>query len=167
MFVIDDDAIRLKINIVPRPQARPRAQGYADAGGRPRARVYKGKEAKAAELEFFAALMESPARPSEPLTGPLNVFIEATLPRPKRVKYGHPAKKPDLDNFVKFALDGLTRAGYWADDKQVVKMWASKTYEDQFNPVGWVINIQPAEVVIREPQFSFPFSARMSDEPPA
>lgn len=42
-----------------------------------------------------------------------------------------PGKKPDLDNYIKFALDCLNHCGVWADDSVVVWIVASKLYADR------------------------------------
>ena len=51
-------------------------------------------------------------------TGPLRVVIEAWRPDNRR---------RDLDNLLKASLDGLTHAGVWGDDNQIVDLriyWA-------------------------------------------
>jgi Holliday junction resolvase RusA-like endonuclease len=41
---------------------------------------------------------------------------------------------PDLDKLTRAVLDGLTRAGVWADDGQVVELRATKCYDDDHPP---------------------------------
>jgi crossover junction endodeoxyribonuclease RusA len=65
-----------------------------------------------------------------PLTGPVEVEIDFTLPRPKSARgpNQYPAKRPDLDKLVRAVLDALTDGGAWADDGQVVTLTAGKLY---------------------------------------
>jgi len=51
-----------------------------------------------------------------------------------------PAVKPDVDNFIKAVLDGLSYGQVWTDDSLVVRVKAEKKYSD--NP--------RVEIVIRE-----------------
>lgn len=62
------------------------------------------------------------------LAGPLRVEMVAVFARPKRVKADGRTphdKRPDLDNVVKSAIDGLARH---FDDGQVVEIHARKFY---------------------------------------
>lgn len=62
------------------------------------------------------------------LSGPLRVEMVAVFTRPRRVKIDGRTphdKRPDLDNVVKTALDGLSRH---FDDGQVVEIRAQKFY---------------------------------------
>jgi Holliday junction resolvase RusA-like endonuclease len=103
--------------------------------------VYKKAEALRNEDDFFYLAVNSEIRPKEPLKGPIHIRLKASLPRPKSVKRRGHVVKPDLDNLVKFALDCLTRAGYWEDDKQIVAIDAWKRYASSFATVGWHIEI--------------------------
>lgn len=61
------------------------------------------------------------------LDGPISVDVEVVKKRPKTTKLDHP--HPDIDNYVKAALDALTKAGgYWDDDKQIVALSAHKRF---------------------------------------
>ncbi|MGH9251885.1 MAG: RusA family crossover junction endodeoxyribonuclease [Acidimicrobiales bacterium] len=84
----------------------------------------------------------------EPFTGPVEMHVTFTLPRPK----GHyrtgrnadllrdaapkfPAGKPDLDKLLRAVMDALTSAGVWKDDAQVVHALVTKCYDgDGFRP---------------------------------
>jgi Holliday junction resolvase RusA-like endonuclease len=62
------------------------------------------------------------------LAGPLRVEMVAVFARPKRIKADGRTphdKRPDLDNIVKSAIDGLARH---FDDGQVVEIHARKFY---------------------------------------
>lgn len=69
----------------------------------------------------------------------VEVFVEFYLPRPasapKRVTV--PAKKPDVDKLLRAILDGITDAGVWRDDAQVVRVVATKAFAaGAFDPLG-------------------------------
>lgn len=81
--------------------------------------------------------------------GPVRVFIEFTLDRPKshygtgrnagRVKDSapaYPAVKPDIDKLTRAVLDALTEAGMWMDDAQVVDLQVTKRYTVAGFPPG-------------------------------
>lgn len=85
-----------------------------------------------------------------PLEGPVGVSVLFLLPRPKSAprRVTEPAKLPDLDKLVRALLDGLTTAGAWRDDAQVVTIGASKAFaggqRDPLGPVG----VPRAEVAV-------------------
>lgn len=74
------------------------------------------------------------------IAGPVQVKLTFLLNRPKshyRNPGGfelrsnapaYPSKRPDLDKYIRSTLDGLTDAGVWLDDSQVVAMVAVKRY---------------------------------------
>jgi Holliday junction resolvase RusA-like endonuclease len=128
--------------IVPKAQRRPRAMGFVDASGRARARVYKSPEAQTDEEDLYWHLVNHKNRPEKPLVGPLGLNLRVFLPRPKSSKRILPDVKPDLDNYIKFALDCLTRARYWEDDKQICSIFANKCYTNgSLFSLGWFISI--------------------------
>ena len=72
---------------------------------------------------------------------PVQVTVKFTLPRPQghygtganatRVRPSAPRwphRKPDLDKLIRAVLDGITQGGAIADDAQVVRIAAQKTY---------------------------------------
>jgi crossover junction endodeoxyribonuclease RusA len=65
-----------------------------------------------------------------PLEGPVGVALSFYLPRPKTApkRVTRPTKKPDLDKLERCVLDGLTRAGVWRDDAQVIAMITEKAF---------------------------------------
>jgi Holliday junction resolvase RusA-like endonuclease len=74
-----------------------------------------------------------------PLEGALVLTLRFYLPRPKTApkRVVDATKKPDLDKLVRCVKDGLTRAGLYRDDAQVVATVASKHFAGGiFDPVG-------------------------------
>lgn len=67
----------------------------------------------------------------ETLDGPIELAIEFRLPRPASVnirRRPYPCVKPDMDKLLRNTLDGLTQAGIYRDDAQVIRMAAVKLY---------------------------------------
>lgn len=64
------------------------------------------------------------------LEGPVWVYLEFHLLRPKTVKRGWPHVAPDLDKLVRAILDGCTGTAF-LDDGQVVAIKAIKIYGDR------------------------------------
>jgi crossover junction endodeoxyribonuclease RusA len=79
-----------------------------------------------------------------PAEGPLSVFVNFYLARPKSLAKGVtlPAKRPDIDKLARAVLDGLTEGGAWLDDGQVVRLMAQKNYAGDENPPGCTIEIR-------------------------
>jgi crossover junction endodeoxyribonuclease RusA len=78
-----------------------------------------------------------------PAEGPVTVFIEFYLARPKSLpkKVTAPARRPDLDKLGRAVLDGLTDGGAWLDDGQVIRLMMTKFYAGEDNPPGCKIEI--------------------------
>lgn len=78
-----------------------------------------------------------------PWEGPVCVEIGFLLPRPKsaprRVRF--PVKRPDVDKLARAVLDGLAEGGAFADDGQVVDLYAFKRFAPGGQPPGCVIYI--------------------------
>jgi crossover junction endodeoxyribonuclease RusA len=76
---------------------------------------------------------------------PIEIEVIFYLERPATVsvaKRPWPIKPPDLDKLLRGVLDGMTDAGVWDDDGQVVKITAWKVYADTREP-GALIKISP------------------------
>lgn len=73
----------------------------------------------------LAALKGAP-----PLDGPVALTLRFYLPKPKSApkRVVDAVKKPDLDKLVRCVKDGLTRAGIYHDDSQVIAVVASKHF---------------------------------------
>tara|TARA_R110002020_G_scaffold2751_8_gene12937 strand:- start:10468 stop:10809 length:342 start_codon:yes stop_codon:yes gene_type:complete len=63
----------------------------------------------------------------KPLTGPLVVYLDMAIGRPKRTKLNYP--KPDVDNLAKAALD-CGNNFIWEDDYQIVVLDSRKRWSD-------------------------------------
>lgn len=77
---------------------------------------------------------------SDPLIGPVQVSLVFFIERPKSVKRAHPSVRPDIDKLARAVLDGLTTAGVYSDDSQVVELTASKVYG---TPGGVAVQVSP------------------------
>jgi Holliday junction resolvase RusA-like endonuclease len=56
-----------------------------------------------------------------------------------------PGVRPDLDKLLRSTLDGLTDAGVWRDDSQVVSISAAKVYAKNGDTPGVIIEVEGAE----------------------
>ena len=87
---------------------------------------------------------------SPPLEGAVFLSLRFYLPRPKSAprRVTMATKKPDLDKLVRAVKDGLTRAGVYRDDSQVVGLGARKDFAGwSWDPMG-LNGIPRAEVEI-------------------
>lgn len=131
-------------------------QGEPVAQGRPRftkvgnfVQTYTPKKTKDYHKLVAAAAHEA-MQGREALDGALDVSIMVYKGIPKswsKIKKQDavdglilPAVKPDIDNYVKAILDGLSYGNVWLDDSQVVRIKADKKYSE--NP--------RADIIIRE-----------------
>lgn len=136
---------RMKITIPITPVGQMRARSTAVNG---RARTYKAPKQRANENEIMVTLTGS--APKTPITGPLEVTVDAYLPVPKtfsRMKKAmalggelRPTTKPDADNLGKNILDCMNGL-VWEDDRQIVGLMVRKFYSD--NP-RWEVEIRAA-----------------------
>lgn len=96
--------------------------------------------AKTRAFEAALALQAKAAVRGRRLDGPISVQIWAAVGIPESwskkrkaaalAQEERPTRRPDVDNFIKAALDGLNGI-VWADDSQVVDIRASKFYSDK------------------------------------
>jgi crossover junction endodeoxyribonuclease RusA len=73
----------------------------------------------------------------EQADGPIQLHLDFYLARPQsvsRTARPFPVKPPDLDKLVRAVCDGLTDAGIWEDDSQVIRLIARKDYADTMEP---------------------------------
>ena len=99
----------------------------------PNARAHWSRKNRAAQdyraLAKYAALQDGPL---DPLLGPLSVEVRVLWPARRR--------KADADNAlasVKAAVDGLTDAGVWGDDRQIVRMSIEQEKLDKVGRAQW------------------------------
>lgn len=114
--------------------------GKAVAKGRGRAAVVNGHAhiftpAHTRSYESHIKFLAQQAMAGRaPLEGAVEVRVDVFLDYPKSMplkrRTGHPCKKPDIDNYVKAALDGINTI-VLKDDCQVVRLIASKVYRDK------------------------------------
>ena len=90
-----------------------------------------------------------------PYVGAVRVEVIFRFPRPKG-HYGtgrnagtlkpsapeHHITKPDADKLLRAIFDGLTAAGIYRDDSQVIETYAAKRYAHGDNP-GATISVEP------------------------
>ncbi len=121
------------------------------AKGRPRAALVKGKvrvytpsrTAKAEWLIKQHAMQAIDGR--KPFLGPVRLTVTAFLRMPASIPKRDwatalPIKRPDADNYLKAALDGL--APCWGDDSQVVEIHLAKRYARDGEPPRWEISVE-------------------------
>lgn len=125
--------IKLILPIEPVAQARPRARRLGK-GIRlydpPKTATFKRKLHKLAKESYH----------DKPLDGELEVTVifgrsvQKSISKKERklrlLGRHRPIVKPDLDNYVKSALDALTGV-LWKDDNAIVKLVAEKRYMEQ------------------------------------
>lgn len=125
------------INIDGKAVAKGRGRVGKDAKGN--ARVFTPTATKNYEhLIRLAAMRVMDGR--RPIEGPVDVWVHVRLPYPKSLSKkqlteaigGHrrPCTKPDIDNYVKSALDGINQVVF-VDDNQVVSLYAHKHYNSK------------------------------------
>lgn len=86
---------------------------------------------RANDLAVWRATIANEARRliTEKASEGVEIHITFQLARPKTVKRKEPHKRPDIDKLVRGVLDALTGVAY-DDDEQVVKLIATKEYND-------------------------------------
>ncbi|MBS0231749.1 MAG: RusA family crossover junction endodeoxyribonuclease [Proteobacteria bacterium] len=98
--------------------------------------VVKGRavlvDANKDELKPWRAEVARVARASwadrPQLDGAVRLGVTFVFARPKSVKRPFPSVYPDLDKLVRAIGDGVTDAGIWKDDGQVIRIVAEKVY---------------------------------------
>ena len=118
--------LRFTVETAPRPKKRPRVYRWST--------VNPSEKDEKLFAKLFKALDNCPKKPYE---GQIRVQFKFFKNPPKatpqwKLPYmvsGHlrPNKSPDLDNYVKFALDALNGI-LWEDDRYIVEMHSGKYY---------------------------------------
>ena len=141
----------------PEPQARPRFSVRKDRYGRATGVNARDSEKSRSYKErvYACALTAYRRGASVMLTGPLGlrvvVFREIPLSFSKKKRREaeegriFPVQRPDLDNYIKAALDGVGMKGFpkiiFSDDAQIVHITAEKRYSSNGH-VGMAIEIK-------------------------
>lgn len=108
-------------------------------GGRPT--IVKSDRLKEAEDAIMARLV--PARPAEPLSGPLSVEVRWCFATRGSHAQGEPhTSRPDMSNMLKTLEDCMVRAGWIVDDSLVCDEHTAKAWMD---PAG--IWVRAAEII--------------------
>lgn len=110
--------ITFSLFIDPVPKARPR---LARSG-------HCYTPAKTATFERQVARLSDEWVPVTKLEGPLSLRVGFYLKKPKSTKRTYPHCRPDLDNYIKAIMDGLS--AFWVDDAQVIRIYAEKVYTE-------------------------------------
>lgn len=128
----------------PVPKGRPRMTKTGHTYTPPRTKKWE---------KHAAALIRHVLAGDERLEGPVFVTVMVVLKRPKRLcrKKDPPGRvpapvRPDLDNFVKAALDAMTTAGVWYDDGQVTGLLCSKWHAEKDGEPRVELTWGPAEL---------------------
>ena len=114
----------------PVPKARPR---FTMQGGKARTYTPTSSAAYETTVGLLAHAAMRAQGISEPMKGALHVQVQAFFHVPhswskkRKAAASWHASRPDLDNIVKSALDGLNRVAF-ADDGQVASVYATKAY---------------------------------------
>ena len=123
--------VDIVVHGVPAPQGSKKG-GYSAKTGKTFVYDQNSKTQKSWRQDVIAAAVSVREDFSlETLDGPIEIFLDFRLPRPASVKISKrpfPAVKPDIDKLIRNTLDGLTQAGIYRDDAQVINMSSSKRY---------------------------------------
>lgn len=115
----------------PAPQGSKKG-GYSAKTGKTFVYEQNSKTQKSWRQDVIAAAVQMrEAAKLETLDGPMYVVVTFRLPRPASVNIRRrpfPCVKPDMDKLLRNTLDGLTQAGVYRDDAQIVKIFAEKRY---------------------------------------
>lgn len=117
-----------------RPQGSK--QGFIRGG---RVVLVDGGGSGAQKLKTWRASVKSALENFEPISGPIEIYLDFRLLRPKsrlRLKESYVSVKPDLDKLTRAVFDGITDSGAWEDDSRVVSLHATKTYVDDLELAG-------------------------------
>lgn len=153
-----DGVWELLIPVPPVPAARPRVGRWG---------TYYPKSYAAWNKASEAALADLP-RPRQLEAGPLHAAVYVVCKRPK--KPSRPYPRGDTDNYVKGALDAITKAKIiWVDDVQVTVIHAEKRYARTGEPPHVFVRasadehfVAPVERTDPEDVYDLPEFSRLS-----
>lgn len=136
--------IQFTVAIAPSPKGRPR---FAARGGR--AIAYTPKKTLLWEARFRE--LSAPYRPAPKIDEPVDLELSFCIARPARLKRPRDLDgpipydgRPDLDNLVKAAMDGLD--DFWLDDALVVRLESRKLYCARDQDPCVVVSIRPTSL---------------------
>lgn len=116
---------------VPAPQGSKRG-GFSAKTGKTFVYEQNSKTQKSWRQDVIAAAVAlREAGSLDVLDGAVEILVEFRMPRPVSVnikRRPYPCVKPDIDKLLRNTLDGLTQAGIYRDDAQIVHLVAQKRY---------------------------------------
>jgi crossover junction endodeoxyribonuclease RusA len=116
---------------VPAPQGSKNS-GYSVKTGKTFVYEQNSKTQKSWRQDVIAAAVAvRELSQLQTLDGPVSVQVMFRLPRPASVSIRRrpfPCVKPDIDKILRNTLDGLTQAGIYRDDAQVIDLYVRKMY---------------------------------------
>jgi len=77
---------------------------------------------------------------SEPMGGPIQLYLTFYMRKPKRMKRELPCVRPDLDKLIRGVNDALSNIAFF-DDSQVVVVLGRKVYAKDTNAQGCFIQV--------------------------
>lgn len=126
---------------IPAPQGSKSFKGFR--GGKP---ILAESSAKVKPWRTLVTTFAYERRDhASPIVGACDVSLIFYLPRPASVsvrKRPFPSVKPDLDKLIRSTLDGLTDAGMFGDDSQVIVLSAEKHYAANGDPPGCQVRVE-------------------------
>ena len=122
------------------PQAKQRPR--MTRGGH----VYTPAETRRAELfiKLHAEAEYALKMGRSPYPGPVHLYLDIVIPRPRTSKRPYPDVKPDLDNYQKLVCDALNEV-VWRDDCQVTNAAVAKRYAKPGEKTGFRILVKAVE----------------------
>lgn len=141
--------ITIRVPAVPVAQPRQRHRIASGNSGKPFVMNYTPSKAPVNDFKASVRLAASEVHQGAPLDGPLSVWLECVMPRPKvmcwkkkptpRVPH---VSKPDCDNLAKACLDALKQLA-WQDDAQIADLRVTKAIAAGDEQPHVVITISP------------------------
>ena len=129
--------IKFTLDLIPQTmQSESRVGAVKTKTGKLRGMVFSTKKKK----DYLAqiALLARPYAPREPWEGPIHLELLFVLPRPKYAMHKSyndgliwAPVQSDLTNLEKACEDGLTGAGFWKNDGQVVRKKSRKVFAEK------------------------------------
>lgn len=130
-LTVDGDMVDLVVYLNPVPASRPRVTRWG---------TYYSKRYKE-WMQAAANLIPGVPEVTEVYGGNLDVFVSCVVQKPKTTKRANP--NGDIDNYAKAILDAVTKAGYWNDDDQIVKLTVVKRFTNKDESPFFGVHIEP------------------------